>query len=368
MKKSFYPKLLERVLAVKSFKAFGFPETVPYKLTFVITNKCNSHCKMCFVWKFYKDYPEKAKNELKPSEIKKIIDSVKDDIYWLNFMGGEPTLRTDLPEIVEYAAKKCKNLGMINFPCNGLMPERVYSVYKEIAEKAPKNIEVYVTLSLDGPEKVHDYMRGTPGAYKNVMKAFRLLKPLEKKHRNFHVNFQATITRYNINQFKKHFDFIQSLSDFNIITFEHEAELFKNIGKDFSKASKKEYNKKLMDNLQYVIRKIKVSSPQRVIQSIYLKLAIKYVKTKKLPIPCASSFASITVDSFGDVIPCAFVGKPAGNVRKYKYDLKKILSSKLAKEMQAKIKAGKCPTCWMNCEAYPSIFESFPTAFLKSLK
>jgi len=367
MKKSFYPKLLQRVIAVRAFKSFGYPSSFPYKLTFVITNLCNSHCRTCFIWKYYKDNPKQLEKELKTSEVKKIINKVSRDIYWLNFTGGEPTLRKDLPEIVEYAAKKLNNLGTINFPCNGLLPKTIYSIYKKIAERVPEHIQVYVTLSLDGPAKVHDYVRGTPGAYSKVMQAYKLLKPLEKKHKNFHVNFQATISKYTVNSFKKHFDFINSLADFNIYTFAHETDLFKNVEKDVSAMSDEEYKRKLIEALKYAAKKTKVNSPEKVVQSIYLKLAVKFVSTGKLPIPCAASFATITVDPFGEVTPCPFLGSSIGNVRAHDYNLHRIYASKKSKEMQKMIHEGRCPACWMNCEAYPSIFEVFPTAFLKSL-
>jgi MoaA/NifB/PqqE/SkfB family radical SAM enzyme len=59
------------------------------------------------------------------------------------------------------------------------------------------------------------------------------------------------------------------------------------------------------------------------------------------------------LDPHGDVYPCIVVGDRLGNVRES--TLEEIWSSTEAKEARTKIKKGRCPGCWVECEAYRDI-------------
>lgn len=46
----------------------------PYKLSFAITYMCNGRCKICGIWKKYKEKPSKIKEELSLEEIERIFE------------------------------------------------------------------------------------------------------------------------------------------------------------------------------------------------------------------------------------------------------------------------------------------------------
>lgn len=77
---------------------------------------------------------------------------------WITFGGGEPLLRRDLPEIAQYA----KSLGFQVFiSTNGkFLPER--SQEFQFVDN--------FNLSLDGPQKIHDAVRGE-GAFADTLRA-----------------------------------------------------------------------------------------------------------------------------------------------------------------------------------------------------
>ena len=95
-----------------------FPRVIGYKLAmwglirppqslffnFSITNKCQSQCTMCNIWKLYQEYPEIEKKELTIEEIEKVFKTMK-PIFQLSICGGEPFLRDDLDEICRLAVK-----------------------------------------------------------------------------------------------------------------------------------------------------------------------------------------------------------------------------------------------------------------------
>jgi len=96
------------------------------------------------------------------------------------FTGGEPLLRPDLTELVRYTAQ---DLGMRNntLSTNGslLTPTLIEQIRPFLAS---------VTVSLDGPQPVHDAMRGL-GAYERTMGG---LEHLQKADMSFRLQFSVT--------------------------------------------------------------------------------------------------------------------------------------------------------------------------------
>jgi len=65
-----------------------------------VTRRCNLKCSYCFTF-------EEGRREMDNAEIKKAIDKLYSiGVRIISFFGGEPTLRTDLPDILKHAADK----------------------------------------------------------------------------------------------------------------------------------------------------------------------------------------------------------------------------------------------------------------------
>ena len=95
------------------------------KYIFILTNKCQSRCKTCKIWKIYKDNPKKVKEELDLEEYKKTFENIKKEVMWLNLSGGEPFLRKDIDDIAIVAIENFKNMSILNIPTNGLRTELI---------------------------------------------------------------------------------------------------------------------------------------------------------------------------------------------------------------------------------------------------
>jgi radical SAM protein with 4Fe4S-binding SPASM domain len=93
---------------------------------------------------------------------------------------------------------------------------------------------------------------------------------------------------------------------------------------------------------------------------IYNLLAKRYLQNpNRQVVPCAALFGSCYLDPFGNLYPCTVWEEARlGNLRSVNYDLKLLLSSNLAKEVSAKIRQAKCPSCWTGCESATSVFEN----------
>lgn len=114
-----------------------------------ITNRCNYACKYCI----FSSGKGNIKEELSFSECMKTIDDLwNHNFRYLKITGGEPFLRNDLVEIIEYAIKK----GMkVDISTNASM------ITLEQAKKL-KNLKLeMIHVSLDGDTKqIHEEIRG----------------------------------------------------------------------------------------------------------------------------------------------------------------------------------------------------------------
>lgn len=150
-----------------------------------LTNACNLRCPHC-----YTDGGKALQNELTLNEIKSVIDQFSElKTLYVFFTGGEPFMRKDLVEILQYTFKK--KIG-ISLSTNGQI------LNKEILEKI-KNIDFKLfQISLDGNENVHNMIRGK-GVGKKTIDAIKLAKKILKRN----VGVGTVMMKYNCNVLDK---------------------------------------------------------------------------------------------------------------------------------------------------------------------
>ena len=158
-------RVLARVFSCKLMMDFGFGTSYPYYLTFNITNKCNSRCKTCFLWKTYVENPELQKQELSLTEINRLFKDIPAPL-WLTFSGGEPILRSDLLEICRSAYKNYPDLHGLGILTNGLSPDKIVDFINDLLCVGFRNVKA--SVSIDGTEKMNDLMRGGKGGFKKA--------------------------------------------------------------------------------------------------------------------------------------------------------------------------------------------------------
>jgi len=163
---------------------------------------------MCFYWE--------SLNTLTPSEEFSLEDFSKiaknfPQLYQLTLTGGEPTLRTDIGEIIEIFYREC-GVQRITIPTNGFYTSRLVEMIEQTMEKCP-GLVMSINLSLDGIGEVHDRIRGLPNSFNNLVESYKQLKRLQKKFTNLHVATASVITVSNkdhveemLAYIKDHFD------------------------------------------------------------------------------------------------------------------------------------------------------------------
>jgi len=133
-----------------------------------LTKACNLRCPHCYV-----NAGIISNNELSLGEIKSIIDQLTElKVFYIFYTGGEPFLRKDIVEILQYTNKR--KLG-ISISTNGTLLNR------KILEKI-KNIHFDLfQISLDGTREIHDDIRGK-GVWEKAVKSIKLAKSVLKKN------------------------------------------------------------------------------------------------------------------------------------------------------------------------------------------
>jgi organic radical activating enzyme len=130
----------------------------PLYAVWELTMKCDQPCEHCG-----SRAGAARASELSTEELFRVADELERlGTRELALIGGEAYLRPDLPKIVEYLAKKGMRVSM---QTGGR------AFHKERA-KMLKDAGMYgIGVSVDGPMRIHDKLRGNLGSYNAAMKA-----------------------------------------------------------------------------------------------------------------------------------------------------------------------------------------------------
>ncbi len=126
-----------------------------------ITRKCNLQCVHC-----YNDSgPDKTCNEVSTVQAKAVIDDLAQfGVPSILFSGGEPLLRHDLFELIEYAVGKGLHAVIST---NGTL------IAADKARRIKQLGVSYVGISLDGIGPINDKFRGVSGAFERAVTGIR---------------------------------------------------------------------------------------------------------------------------------------------------------------------------------------------------
>lgn len=170
----------------------------PICLTWELTYACNLNCVHCLSSSGRRD-----PRELSTEQCKAIIDELHEmQVFYVNIGGGEPTVRPDFWELVDYATSR--QVG-VKFSTNGV------KIDEEVAQRLAASDYVDVQISIDGATaEVNDAIRG-PGSFDTSVRALQNLKDAGFKD----AKISVVVTRQNVSQ----------LDDFKALADEYDATL-----------------------------------------------------------------------------------------------------------------------------------------------
>lgn len=294
---------------------------LPAEVVWAVTNACNLKCKHCML-----DSGKKVPHELTTEEGKRLInDAAKLGAVKFAFTGGEPLMRPDIFELIDYAQSTDVQVCMAT---NGTLMD------DEMARRLSETGLYSFGMSIDGVGKKHDDFRGQEGTFDLAMRGFEAAR-----RAGLRFQFHTTVGKYNIDDMPQLVDLADELEIYRIYLVH-----LVTIGRGVNEPDiDKEESKWLFD---FIIERQKTTN-------VWLKPICNpqfwiYLKSKMdfdFDITgCTAGITRFHIFPNGDVTPCAYLPVVAGNVREQSfYEIYK--NSEVFKNLRERNLKGKCGAC-----------------------
>ena len=329
-------------------RALGFRyarmRTAPLKpevVSLAVTNRCNSHCIMCNMWKRAKEHPDIEFLELSQKEIIDIFARpLFSHLVEIDLTGGEPHLRDDLADIALGIAslkpKYLPHLRSIVITSNGLLMDKIISNYQYLLEGLKgTNIDLVSVASLDGIGETHDKVRGTKGAFKLATGTIGGLLELREKYPDYFIGVKTTVLPENIDSLNDILKFAEKEKLFHIISPAFFTETrFRN--KDKRQALR-------LDSADDEKLHLFYGRPELNTNYFYSRIRGMLSGGRKCW-SCTAAYNYVFIEYDGTVYPCELLSEPFGNVKEQ--DPETVWNSPQARHCRTLIEnTGQCRNC-----------------------
>lgn len=288
---------------------------------------------------------ESAGGELTIGEYERIARNIK-LINVLGISGGEPFLRSDLSEIIKVIYKNCSPL-VVDLPTNAFFVESVLKQAEEVARSC-KDMVIDMQISIDGPEQIHNEIRGLKDGFSRVKETYKGLIFLKNKYKNLKVKACIVYSHYNQGYMEELFDLLErDFYDFDRIVFSvahgnvGNHEVFNFDWAKYFKICDKIRNKVTVKDLLDTHSIFTIAL--RIAKNKHLK---EVLRTKDMYNKCNSGKRVIVINERGEVFPCEPLWFRVGDLRKNNYEISRILHSNQMQEFRRKIAREKCNCHW----------------------
>jgi len=184
----------------RKYKEEDMKKHILIDLFWETTLTCNAKCKHCGSSAEGRKY----EGELTTDEIKNAFKQIAEDYnankILINVTGGEPLVRKDLFEVMEYATNELHfHWGMTT---NGIL------LNDENIKKLKKSNMETVSISIDGLRDTHDKFRGVKGSYDTIIENIKKLKQADFVK---HIQVTTVFHKDNINEIEELYEVMKSL-------------------------------------------------------------------------------------------------------------------------------------------------------------
>lgn len=296
-----------------------------------ITNRCNKRCKHCYQEDF--NNQEFSTKELikigeQYIELLKKYNSLhnKKCKGHINITGGEPFIRDDIFEILDFFYK---NRDKFTF---GILSNGSY-LTEDIVNKLKKYKPTMVQISLDGNKKSHDYLRGK-GSYDEVVKALKLLN-------KYNIKGIVSFTANNKN-YKEFKDVVKTARKAKA----HKVWSDRLVPMGSGDTDEiKTLNQKELKEYLYIMEKDKNRWINRFNKlEISMNRGLQFLSGSSCGYKCSAGDGLIIIMENGDIMPCRRLPLIAGNLKKDKLD-DIYFNSDIFKKLRIKSVPEGCETC-----------------------
>jgi mycofactocin radical SAM maturase len=294
----------------------------PICLTWELTYACNLECVHCLSSSGRRD-----PRELSTDEAKAVLDELHElQVFYINIGGGEPMIRRDFFELVEYSISK--RIG-VKFSTNGAFIDAAEA--RQLAALDYLDVQI----SLDGTDPAtNDAVRGE-GSYDTAIRAMDRLRDAE--FGPFKVS--VVVTRHNVDQ----------LDEFKALADEYGAQLRVTRLRPSGRGADAWHDLHPTNPQQRQIYEWLLAHGDNVLtgDSFFHLNALGDENLPGLNL-CGAGRVVCLIDPIGDVYACPFVIHDefkAGNVREHGGFTRIWKQSELFVELRQPESAGACASC-----------------------
>jgi len=251
-----------------------FNQRIPIAVRIELSNRCPNRCFYCNIWSI-------KQKEMTTKQVFKLLDELKQmGTKRISFSGGEPLLRDDIGEIIDY----CDSLGMVpEMNSRGFLIDEKIDKIKKLK---------LLKISIDGPKEVHDYLSGRKGSFEEAVHALELATKNGIK-----TIITVTITKQNI----QYFDFLIELAKkYNsMIAFQPLKLLSRGVSNmDNIWPEKEEYTKAIAKLISYKLHN------NGIMRNSLIGLKHIYHWPVYQKLKCSAGKLFCIIDTDGTVYPC----------------------------------------------------------------
>jgi len=316
----------------------------PFKLTWILTEQCSLTCGTCRLWA--------GQPHAGPSlaEIDAVLAANR-HLTWLNPSGGDLVERPDAPAIVERLVSRLPDLALLDFPTAGQDTRATLAALQPALDSDVPRI--LVTVSLDGPDAVHDRVRGRRGAAASARATLRALQAVRR--RGFGVYAGQTLSRLNLTDEARRAPRTAlpdgvAPRDVHLNLAHHSTHYYRNAAQV---APPTEAALALVAEVSRARRR--TLSPVDALERRYWARAERFLREGDAGQRCGALRASVFLAADLTVYPCSIFDRPLGRLADAGWSLRRVGQLPGARAALGDVETGACPRCWSPCEAFPTL-------------
>lgn len=353
-------KIAQFVQLLRSTKRAAKLDTV----ILFVTSRCNSFCRTCFYHAELNRPGDLTLDQI--AEVSRTMPPITD--LWLS--GGEPTLRRDVPEIIDLFVRN-NGVNRVIIPTNGLLKDRVAEVVNQALTRHPQLTDLYLNIALDGFGTTHDQIRGVPNHWAKTLACIEHLYPLKEKFgARLRLNVNTVVCADNYTEISTLADYLWTHCQldghyFNIVRGETKVgDAIKAIPPEVLPAMYAEvaelterYGNRMFADDDAAKRFIKNVAYVGTITTHYRIQHENFIQPTAWPFPCTAGETTAVIDYNGDVRACELRDKFA-SLKDFAYNFGELWASRTRAEELGAIDGGRACWCTHVCFIHDSLRHS----------
>jgi len=305
----------------------------PRNAIVAVTLNCNARCTMCDIWQ------NDMHGEIPPEVFSRLPPSLRD----VNISGGEPFLRSDLPQILA-AIKSTNPKARLVISTNGFQPGKTRKMLPALLAADPK---LALRVSIDGMNGTHDTVRGIPNGFQKCVDTLELCR--EAGITDLGIGF--TLLESNVHELAQVHEFAESRKLQLSVTVATDSAIYFGAGKESMRPQDSHAVRQAFSRV--IDTQLRKWDLKENFRGWFNRTLMEYHETNRRPFTCDGGSGFFYMDSFANIYLCHILSVKIGNLAQQSWE--ELWSSHEAEA--ARGIAASCDKCWLICTGKAQIWE-----------